>query len=78
MPDRKILASEIANIEIWKGNRPFSNERMNHILNTLTSIEGLARDKYYIAIFNQKPYIVNGQHRVAVLKKHFLNMVLSF
>ena len=68
---KQVLASEVAFIPIWKGNRPFSMERAESIIKSIHALKDLSRDPFFVAVLKNKQYIVDGQHRAAILKNYF-------
>jgi len=72
-----MAASRLANLEIWKGNRILDDNHALRICQTLTSIKDLTLNPYRIVNVEDEGetyrYIIDGQHRVSILKKHFAN-----
>jgi len=70
-------ASRLASVEIWKGNRIMDETHALRICQSLTSITDLTLNPYRIVILEDEGdiyrYIIDGQHRVSLLKKHFAN-----
>lgn len=69
-PARYLLA-----LETWNGNRLRDDNHISRINNSLDSVKDLDKSPYTIAIINvdeqQRKYIIDGQHRIAVLKRYF-------
>jgi len=69
-PARYLLA-----LEIWNGNRLRDENHISRINNSLDSVKDLDKSPYTLAIINvdgqQRKYIIDGQHRITVLKRYF-------
>jgi hypothetical protein len=74
---KQIPASRLAAVEIWKGNRILDHNHTLRICQSLVSITDLTLNPYRIVILEDEGetfrYIIDGQHRVSLLKKHFAN-----
>jgi hypothetical protein len=74
---KQIPASRLAAVEIWKGNRILDHNHTLRICQSLVSITDLTLNPYRIVILEDDGetyrYIIDGQHRVSLLKKHFAN-----
>ena len=74
---KQMPASRLAAVEIWKGNRILDNGHALRICQSLDSIVDLTLNPYRIVIVEEEgetcQYIVDGQHRASLLKRHFAN-----
>jgi len=79
---RKISAKELIKIDIWKGNRIMDIEHANKIRDAIGGLIELLDSGYRIVKYNesaadgsviQQSYIIDGQHRLHVLREHFQN-----
>ena len=70
-------ASRLATIPTWKGQRIIDDTHMTRISQSITSIQDLDINPYRIVIIDEEGeecrYIVDGQHRVSLLRKFFQN-----
>lgn len=73
----KMSASRLSIIPIWKGNRIIDQNHTARINNSISSIQELAISPYRIVLVKEDGiehrYIVDGQHRVQILKRYFTN-----
>jgi len=74
---KQMPASRLAAVEIWKGNRILDDSHALRICQSLTTITDLTLNPYRIVNIEDDGviyrYIIDGQHRVSVLKRHFAN-----
>jgi hypothetical protein len=72
---KKISASRLSAIEIWKGNRILDETHAMRICDSVKSITDLSLNPFRIVVVREDQrlarYIVDGQHRVSILKKYF-------
>ena len=73
-----IPASRLSAIEIWKGNRVLDESHVARISESLHGeIEKVNLNPFRIAVIHEDEgigrYIIDGQHRVSILKQYFTN-----
>jgi hypothetical protein len=73
-----IPASRLSAIEIWKGNRVLDESHVARISESLHGeIEKVNLNPFRIAVIHEEErigrYIIDGQHRVSILKQYFTN-----
>jgi hypothetical protein len=73
-----IPASRLSAIEIWKGNRVLDNSHVSRIQESLQgSIKNINLNPFRVVLIHEDDqmsrYIIDGQHRVKILKQYFTN-----
>lgn len=72
---KQIPASRLSAIEIWKGNRILDEAHVSRISDSIVSTTDLSLNPFRIVTINEDGetmrYIIDGQHRVSILKKYF-------
>ena len=78
---RKMSARDLCKIPIWQGNRILNEEHKKEIANTIESIRSLDLKPFHLVTYpcedengreEIKTFVVDGQHRVSILKDKFL------
>jgi hypothetical protein len=75
---KSYLASRLAAIEIWKGNRVLDDSHVSRINESLHgNIKHVNLNPFRIVLVQEETgpmrYIIDGQHRAKVLKQYFMN-----
>ena len=72
---KKMPASRLIVIPVWKGNRIVDENHTARINNSLSSIQELSISPYRTVLVKEDGiehrYIIDGQHRVQILKRYF-------
>jgi len=71
----QISASRLSAIEIWKGNRILDESHVARISESISSIKDLSLNPFRVVTVTEDGettrYIIDGQHRISILKKYF-------
>jgi hypothetical protein len=74
---RKMPAKDLCKIPIWHGNRILNEEHKNSIAASIGSIRSLDLKPFHLVTYpcedEISTFIVDGQHRVSILKDAFFN-----
>ena len=79
---RKLSARDLCKVPIWQGNRILNDEHKKQIATSLDSIRSLDLKPFHLVTYpcedengveEIKTFIVDGQHRVTILKEAFYN-----
>ena len=74
---KQIPASRLSAIEIWKGNRILDETHVLRISESIISMADLSLNPFRVVSVHEDGetmrYIIDGQHRVSILKKYFMN-----